>query len=221
MLQPDEAKNLEHSPLVWVRPSQVKIKYSDQPLDPAMLWIDLLRTSHMRSPARLSAEVIINLAENKVPHPPFLELLRRGLQEIVSGLTTWEGKDAMFALWHSVAKHGCVMPARIAREAVGEARARGLSDRDAEETDEDEDEEQGNPLLERSAAWWTDQISGCPSSLEETVMTLLDAGFQPQNCAVLKEKLHKIVTSAIQNHIKRYRLDVPMSCTAFIVPGVW
>ncbi|CAA7271027.1 unnamed protein product [Cyclocybe aegerita] len=76
----------------WFRPSQTKIRYPPGlQLDPAMLTFDLLRTSHMRSPSRLSTETIINLAENGVPHSRFVDLLKATLREMVKGLTTWDG----------------------------------------------------------------------------------------------------------------------------------
>ncbi|KAG5220575.1 RNA dependent RNA polymerase-domain-containing protein [Salix suchowensis] len=73
-------------------------------------------------------------------------------------------------------------------------------------------------IQQRSTAWWADPISGCPSSLEETVMYLLEAGFTPQKLPVLKEKLEKVIKPAIKRHIQSYRIDVPMSLTAFIIP---
>lgn len=51
-------------------------------------------------------------------------------------------------------------------------------------------------------------------------MYLLDSGFTPQNCAVLKEKLSKVIKTSIASYVKAYRIDVPMSLTAFIVPGM-
>jgi hypothetical protein len=113
------------------------------------------------------------------------------------------------------------MSARIAREASGEARARGYFCHDSEDfEDEDMDDLEGpNPLLDRSSAWWTDQVSGCPSGLEETVMVLLDAGFTPQDCPILREKLCKVMESAIKTYVKRFRMGVAMSCVAFLVPG--
>jgi RNA-dependent RNA polymerase len=187
-----------------------------------MLWIDLLRSSHMRSPGRLAIETIICLAENNVPHHVFETLLQDGVNQVVADLTTWDGKDAMYKLWRNVAKHGCVMSARMARQASGEARVRGLGDRDADgnELEDGEDlKEFANALIERSAAWWSDEISGCPSSLEETVLVLLDAGFVPQTCAVLKERLKVVMNTAISSYLKRCKLEVQMSCIALLVPG--
>lgn len=212
------------TPRIWLRPSQIKINYpSESPLDPALLVVNVLRSSHLKTPGRLSAETIINLAENGVSHTVFTDLLRAGLEERVAGLTTWEGHDAMQQLWVNVSRCGGVMNARRAREAGGEARAKGYGEREAEDVeieDEDDLEQQDNALRQRSKAWWTDEISGCPSSLEETVMVLLDSGFTPQNCAVLRSKLQTVVKKTINSYVLKYRIDVPMSCTAFLVPGL-
>jgi RNA-dependent RNA polymerase len=165
------------------------------------------------------------MAENRVPSELFCELLRTGLTELVSGLTTWEGEDAMYQLWHNVSRSGGVMASRLAREISGQARLRGLSGSEQDDEEEEEDEDGVSRytklLTERSTAWWADYVSGCPSTLEETVMVLLDAGFKPQDLPVLKAKLHEVVKSAINAFIKRYRFQVPMSCIAFLVPGTF
>lgn len=213
--------NTDSEPQVWVRPSQTKIKYpSDFLADPSMLVVDVLRSSHLKHPARLSAETIVNLAENGVPEDVFSQLLKIGLSEMVSGLTHWEGEHAMMKLWYNVARVGGVMSARMARELGGESRAKGFGDRDDDSDDDDEDSLQINHAVhQRSTAWWADQISGCPSSLEETVMVLLDSGFTPKDCPVLAAKLQQVVKTAIKRYVIRYKINVPMSCEAFIVPG--
>lgn len=207
-----------HEPCVWIRPSQTKIRYPALS-DPALRVIDVLRSSHARVSCQLSTEVIINLWHNGVPASAFEILLQRGLEDnVVTPLMTWDGQDAMFELWYALCKRGGVMTARAARRETSMSRVKGYGDRQTEEFD-DEDEDGIRQLSsERSTAWWNDEVSGCPSVLEETVMYLLDAGFTPKNCSVLKDKLHKIIKSAIDNYVRSYRIDVPMSVTAFIVP---
>ncbi|KAF9465114.1 RNA dependent RNA polymerase-domain-containing protein [Collybia nuda] len=215
---------LQEDPVVYLRPSQIKINYPSERLaDPAHLIIEVLRTSYMRSPARVSPETIINLAENGVPDRIFRNLLKQSITNIIEGLTTWEGPDAMFNLYVNVERAGGVFHARRAREAAGEARARGLGDRSVEEADDEDEDEEGlkefdRATDERSIAWWVDQISGCPSSLEETVMVLLDAGFTPQTSPVLREKLKKVVTTRVKNNSQKFRFDVLCSAIAFVVP---
>ena len=213
----------ENKVQAWFRPSQRKIKYANIPdLDPAKLTFDIIRLSRMRTPAQLSAEVIINLAENRVPSGIFVHLLEDSIRATIKDLTTWEGPDAMFKLWVNVERAGGVLAARRARESICEARVRGYTNKSPDELDleHDGDDEDDEKLMgPRSVAWWTDYVSGCPSSLEETVMVLLDSGFTPQESPILREKLQKIVLSKIENRLQKIRLNVEESCVAFAVPG--
>lgn len=173
----------------------------------------------MRSPSHLAAETIVNFAENGVPHQVFIDLMKEGLDAIVDSLLDWDGPDAMFRLWYTVARSGAVVAARLAREAGGEARSRNFFAKDIDIEDDDEDDLDATIDNPRSMAWWGDEVSGCPSSLEETVMVMLDAGFTPRDCRVLADKLHHILKTSVNNYVHRYRIEVPMSCMAWIVPG--
>ncbi|KNZ76968.1 hypothetical protein J132_10916 [Termitomyces sp. J132] len=210
---------------VVARPSQIKIRYPSShhdPLDPTLRIIEILRLSYMRSPAAISAEAIINLADNGVPSHIFVNLLKANLKGVVAVLTTWDGPDAMYNLWTAVERAGAVLHSRRAREAVGEARARGLSSYSNEDDDDDEDDEDGMKYdigQECSKAWWADQISGCPSSLEETVLVLLDAGFRPQDSPIVREKLKQVVKGAVNNQTCKYRYELAQSAISFVVPG--
>jgi RNA-dependent RNA polymerase len=189
--------------------------------DPAHRVIDILRSSHVRTPCRLSVETIINLSENGVPKKVFLDLLHQGLEELVEPLLEWDGPDAMRNLWGKVCRIGGVMSARRAREEPGLARVKGYShSENGREEDNSEDEDEiPDTTEEKSSAWWRDEISGCPSSLEETVMCLIDSGFTPQNCHILRRKLEWVIKGHVRNFIKAYRINVPMSASAFLIPG--
>lgn len=211
--------NESDTPCVWLRPSQIKIKYPDSGvrLPKGQVIIDVLRSSHVRSPSRLAAETIVNLAENGVPFDVFTNLMREDLDNMVDRFLEWEGPDAKFKLWHNVARGGGVVAARMAREAGGEARMRGFSEKDEDEDEDDLDGFQDSP---QSAAWWADEISGCPSSISEIILTMLDAGFTPQECPFLAEKLKHFIRSLVKAYLKHPRLEVSMSCIAWIVPGM-
>ncbi|KAF9812816.1 hypothetical protein IEO21_05963 [Rhodonia placenta] len=205
--------------------SKVKIKHAVDgkvplDIDPAMLTIDVLRPSRMTSPARLSTETIINLAENGVHTSVFVKLMQESMQKKVEGLTTWQGDYGLYRLWMNVARAGGIVSARLAREAAGAARAKGyvFEDFTDEAGDEDGFDQMDKALEDHSTAWWDDPISGCPSTLEETVLVLLDSGFKPDTCPVLAAKLKEVVKRAINSYVRRYRVDVPQSCTAYIVP---
>lgn len=211
---------------MFLRPSQKKISYPLHhhcPLDPTLKIVEILRTSYMKSPARISPETIINLPEHGVPSSVFIKLLKQSLVTLVEELTTWDGPDANFTLWRNVERLGAVLFSRRAREAAGEARVRGLGEVSVDDDDEGNEDEDGiqfdKAFEERSSAWWADQISGCPSSLEETVMVLLDAGFTPQNSPILREKLKQVVTTRIKAQTSSIRFHIPCSASAFVVPG--
>ncbi|KZV72073.1 hypothetical protein PENSPDRAFT_650156 [Peniophora sp. CONT] len=221
-------------PIVHLRPSQVKIKFPDDfPLnDPAHVTIDVLRASHMKCGVRLSREMLTNLAENKVPPMVIEGIMTDQLKQAIDDLLAWhavgwngepsEAMDkAMRLLWVAVERSGHVLAARDARENPGTARVRGLRayDREEEESD-DEDDEEGDVSArhQRSTAWFPDEVSGCPSSLEETVMTFIDGGFNPFTNPIMALKLHEVVKKTIRSFSIKFRLSVPMSCSGFCVP---
>lgn len=203
-------------PCVWLRPSQIKIRHSDSFMHhPAHCIIDVLRGSHMQSSIQISREMITNLAENGVPATIFAELFCHSLSSTIDSLLDWDGQDAMPRLWAAIFKKWNVMGARIARESTWTARARGVQLYEQEDDSEDEEAEDNLP---QSTAWWGDDISGCPSSLEETVMAFLDSGFHPACNSILAEKLHIVVKNAVKARMNKYRVTIPMSCSAFVVP---
>ncbi|KAJ7638893.1 RNA dependent RNA polymerase-domain-containing protein, partial [Roridomyces roridus] len=183
VMHPDDTDDV---PRIWLRPSQIKVKHTS--------WKD------PETQCRLSAETIINLAENGVPASAFLKMIEMALIELVTPLVTWDGPDAMVKLCRAVDKSGGVMASRMARRnTVMAAR-------------------QGDQAV--STAWWMDEISGCPSSLEETCLELLTSGFNPATCSVLRSKLEKVVDGGVKRHIESYRIDIPsgMSAMGFLVP---
>ncbi|KDR83661.1 hypothetical protein GALMADRAFT_150744 [Galerina marginata CBS 339.88] len=215
----DDGQNAEEVAYVEVTPSQRKIQFPlDQPIDLAHRIIDVLRCSHTKSPCRLSPETIVCLADNGVKKQVFIDLLQKSLKELVDPLLEWEVPDAMLMLWANVRRLGGVMAARRAREEAGLARVKGYSEREADEELEDEDGFNVDVPEQRSTAYWADDISGSPSSLEETIMYMLDSGFKPQECLILRDKLSKFIKGRVNNYVKAYKIEVPMSASAFLVP---
>jgi RNA-dependent RNA polymerase len=173
----------------------------------------------MKVPGHLSHEITVNLTENCIGHSTFTTLYKEGLAKCIGNLMKW---DNTIELWKAVAHKGSVLAAQRAWEAGGESCTRGLGEHDTdniESDDEDGLQQMENAIKQRSSAWWWDKLSSCPSSLEETVMVLLDVGFKPTDCVVLYEKLRKIVFTNIDYYTHKCKVNMPMSCTAFIVPG--
>ncbi|KAH9482728.1 putative RNA-dependent RNA polymerase SHL2 [Psilocybe cubensis] len=218
----DDGINASEEACVQVTPSQRKIQFPEgRPVDLAHRIVDVLRASHTKAPCRLSVETIICLAENGVPKSAFLALLQKALVELVEPLLKWDTVEDMRTLWTNVRRLGGVMAARRAREEAGLARVKGYSDRNVDEDPDDDEGIDNSPSDKESVAWWADEVSGCPSSLEETVMCMLDAGFTPQDNPVLRDKLYRFIKGRVGYYIKGYRIDVPMSATAFIVPDTY
>ncbi|EAU84823.2 RNA-directed RNA polymerase [Coprinopsis cinerea okayama7 len=220
LLVDDTDGDHEQEPIVWLTPSQRKIFYRLENCDPVHRVIDVLRASQTKTQCRLSVETIINLAENKVPKEVFIGLLSECISAIVTPLLQWDSDDSAHTLWYLVQKLGGVLSAKRARESAGTARVQGYSERDLDENEwDDEDGFTQLDLAEQKApAWWADPISGCPSSLEETVLEFLDSGFMPQSCHVQREKLKHIIRRFIKNISKTYRMTALMSCSAWIIP---
>lgn len=223
----DDDRN-DNIPRAWFRPSQTKILLPKERVqDKSQLTFDILRTGRLKTATRLSSEVIINLHENGVPAAVFVELMKQSVNALVKALTAWEGPDAMYLLWMNVERAEGVLMERRARVAKSEARARGAKHTSIDDGDDDEDDQENQdpesePLMEgKSAPWWPDDISGCPSTLGETVMSLLDSGFTPQDCPVLREGLKNVLDKAISRETTRLRFEVAQSCNAFAIPGAY
>ncbi|KAG8995167.1 hypothetical protein FRB94_005760 [Tulasnella sp. JGI-2019a] len=208
-----------HDPLadIFLRNSQVKIRMDPQyENDLAKLTIDVIRPAQLTMPSRLSWEAIQILSWNGVPTSVFENLQINTFQEDFGPLVDW-GDGPMLSTAKCVEVRGRIITARRVRLSGGAARARGLSYRDTGEVDEgaDDDERQSD---ERSTPWWPDYLSGCPSSLEETVATLLFAGFRPESMPTLRKKLQRFLESALARAANDFKINVPRSLSAIIVP---
>jgi RNA-dependent RNA polymerase len=184
--------------------------------------IDVLRCSRMTDGSKISSEVIINLAENRVPWEVFKSLITTNFQALLDDWLCFDRPDFAVHLRSFVMRNSNVLGARQARLLAGEARARGLKwHYKTVEVAEDEEAAEDDDDHAHSSAWWPDPISRLPSSLEETVIEFLDAGFTPANCPVLRKKLLECIKSSLHRCINppRYSIPVPMSCFGFFMPG--
>jgi RNA-dependent RNA polymerase len=204
-----------NAPMISLRRSQIKIDYSQvDDLDPSHLTIDLLRVSRLRKPGRLSPDLIINLDHNGVPGSVFIRMLREAVKVSVEPLLAW---DNMKLLWAAIERAGNVVMARKHRQALAESRLHGRHDT-SDASDGDALEE--GVAAHSSVAWFPDPHSGCPSTLQETVLGQIEAGFNPEFLAVNRAKLLQIVKEVIRRTTRQCHFDIPLSCTGFVVPGI-
>lgn len=169
----------------------------------------ITQSNHIKVPARLNYQTVINLAENGVDSGVFEGLMRDGLTQTFSTFTQWDGPGAMPLLWREVNNLGSVTKTRLQKIAHGLERAIGLSsrfemDRKGEEDSNDED----SPL-----------DSDHEKSLYGAALELIQAGFDPKSSPILNEKMRYVVIQAMDRHLDKFHLDVRQSAEAFIAPG--
>ncbi|VDC07371.1 unnamed protein product [Peniophora sp. CBMAI 1063] len=230
-LHPDAEPHLRKELAVYLRPSQVKIHRTLAPnLDPAHLEISVLRPGRMNASVKISQDIVVCLAENGVPTAVFEKRLRQQFSDVVSCLLDWPRKceagqpSDMVRLWAEVERTGNVVASRHARQSSGSARARGFVLEDCGEVDDEDYLDAGSQgrdiSIERSLAWWPDDLSGMPSALDETALDMIQAGFRPDQNAVLAHKLKHVIISLVKTMSRalKVKLQVPMSASAWIAP---
>lgn len=204
-------------PRMWIRSSQQKIKHHDEKLGPAQLTFDLVAPTRITIPARLSMYTIMNLSHNGVPDETFIKLMQDGLKKEVEALTTWDGPHAMVLLWHAVNQVGHVTLSKLRQQAAGGARILGFGR--AQDRDDWEDDDVDDGLEDETLEVGSLEYEGEPTSVSAAVLELLQAGFQPLKLPLLYEKLRKVVADRIEDYIRNYKITVPRSAEAFIIPG--
>ncbi|KAF9254988.1 hypothetical protein L218DRAFT_1009050 [Marasmius fiardii PR-910] len=199
---------------IWLRQSQRKIYYSPQNAkDLSHRTVDILRITRIKSPARLSTEVIINLSHNGVTDDTFAEILKTNLRASLKPLMEWgEGEPTdMMRLWHVVDEVDNVSFKRQVRDYTTELRFRGLENDSRPKEGELDEEEQGY-------SWCPDPSSGCPTSISETIVEMLSSGFNPQGCAFLRTKIFDLLKSLIRRKCSKHNWEIEQSAISFAVP---
>lgn len=196
-------------PRIWIRDSQRKVRLTSLGEDSAHVIFDLVaQSNNITFPSRLNKQLTVNLAENGVSTQVFEDLLREGLAAIFASVTQWDGAGAMPLLWNNVNSLGGVSRSRLQKVARGLARAIGLAKRfemDREDAEDDDDDE--DPDMEAEF-----------KSLHQSVLELIQAGFNPKSSPYLFEKMQFVLKQAMDLFLKKYHIEVPQSAEAFVVP---
>jgi RNA-dependent RNA polymerase len=202
-------RSLTAPPRIWIRESQKKIELSSLREDSVDVIFDLLdQSSHIKNVnPRLNYQLIMNLAENGVHTDVFEDLLTNGLSNVFASLTQWDGVYAMPLLWNTVNNVGHVTRTRLQKITRGIARAVGMATRfeiDRDEDDQENEDEDSNTKL-----------------LHQTVLELIQHGFNPKTSSYLYERMRYVVKQAMDQYLIKYHLEVPQSAEAFIIPGAF
>ncbi|KLO20599.1 hypothetical protein SCHPADRAFT_816328 [Schizopora paradoxa] len=214
LLHPD-AKHHDQSepPMIWIRSSQNKIQLPPlETLDRSHCILDLVRLPRLTVPSAINRQTITNLSANGVPDSAIEKLLEEGLLSEIEPLTNWTAINFRAHLAKAIENAGGLVGGRRGRQAGLEARAFTYI---PDESDENEDLRDGaykDGLVDRYAE------SGCPTNLYEVARELLLAGFSPLELSLLRDKLKKIIEMVTRTYVDQYRISVPYSVEAFIVP---
>ncbi|KAF9264946.1 hypothetical protein L218DRAFT_862225 [Marasmius fiardii PR-910] len=217
ILHPDDGHT---EPKIWIRNSQRKIKY--EKLDRAHCIIDLLKASQPSFQITLSSQTVVNLSHNSVPHSVFKDLMKSGIEELVRVLTAW-GSDRMDmpTLRHAVGHTSGAPRSRLARLASDMSRALGYASWEPESSMEQNAAEISEQESPSPSGNGRDPYSGMPHSLGEAVMEMLQAGFHPNECPQLVDKIKSVIRNALDRVIEKCHIPLPEGTgfDGFAIPG--
>lgn len=207
-------------PKVWIRLSQKKISLPT-PLGRAHRILELICPSRVVAPSHLNTDAILNLSHNGVPTESVSRLFGEHFKNEIEPLKRWGSFNAMVILAHEIYHLGRIGGLRLQRIAPGNTRALGLA-RDfhrEEQLDADVDKDLQLPGKLQPIYSGRCAFSGAPMSIHEGALELLLAGFQPEKLEFLYKKMHSITKLAIDAAAKDFRIAIPQSLEAFILPG--
>ncbi|KAJ7658666.1 RNA dependent RNA polymerase-domain-containing protein [Mycena polygramma] len=217
-------------PRIWIRPSQKKIHLSHSLR--AHRIFDLVAVSMPSTSTRLSAQSVQILAHNGVSTSVLRDLQQRGCRDLVEPLMDWKRPHATAHLWNAIDNVSNVTRNKLRRLAAGAGRALGFETRSYghRDNEKDLDDLEGaartgrNPYSSGKQRIWAFlelRPFTEPVILAEAAMDLLQAGFDPVESPYLSLKIGNLIKSTLDPIVTRYRIPLPTSFEAFIVPGRW
>ncbi|KAL0571012.1 hypothetical protein V5O48_010945 [Marasmius crinis-equi] len=137
MLLCDRKVKDDGRPEIWLRKSQIKIRYDpDSPVDISHLTVDILRLPRVRTPARLSVKAIIDLHHNGVSVAAFVDALKADLARTIELLLDWGLDVSDSSSRRMLSLHGELSKAARNLQREWKARAESIFDDRSERKDE-------------------------------------------------------------------------------------
>ncbi|KAI8379754.1 RNA dependent RNA polymerase-domain-containing protein [Radiomyces spectabilis] len=205
---------------IKIRSSQSKFKtgflQKDGNIDPIHYTFDLVKESICIYPSNLNTQFIQCLSAGGVPTSVFIELLNECLDRVLS-VVTENNNIKLLRDW--VGRAGNIMHARWEMETVDKE---GGSWKDHHSVDDDHSSgvanEDGVESSRKASDYWKiNSYSGLPASLHESVVRLLDSGFDLTN-PFLANKITNVFRDVMQSIASKYRIEVQQSCTVTCIP---
>lgn len=165
----------------------------------------------------------MNLSSNGVPDDVFTNLMDDCVRDIFKSFTAWDERDAGDMLFSYIYNTEGVLSHRVRELDAARARAAGYDNRHnisnyVAQIDDVHLIGDEVPDAEDLRYWF----SGLSSSLSESSLQMLAAGFNPKDNETLRDKIKNLLTSRINNAIeKKYSILVPLSACGFVVPGMF
>jgi hypothetical protein len=215
-------------PKIWIRSSQNKINLRANSLAPGKHWhervhriFDFVAASRVGTMSHISTQSILNLSHNGVPDDVLQSLMMEGLRLEVNPFLDWNRPHADIFLWDTINKAGRVSAGRLQRLAKERGRALGLQKKSWGDEWADANRQNLEPES-TSAPFQTfsgrDERTKAPISVYEKGLELLQAGFMPNRSQVLWLSIKTMMTLAIDDAINDYRIPIPKSTQAYIIP---
>lgn len=229
---------------IKIRKSQDKFKtglpQSDLTLDPHHYTFDLVKNSTLVYPSNLNTQFIQCLSHGGVAHSIFIVILKGYIHQLAAIVTE---NQSVKLLRDWVAKCGKIMTGRWEAETSSEKGLwKDLVNGGVGGVDDENDsgfftldspddvisaedgptgEEKGLSKLhmdhKENHLARLNKYSGFPASLHESIVRLLDAGFDLSN-AYVATRVTMVFRQIMQAITTKYKIEVPQSCTVTCVP---
>ncbi|CAO3610910.1 unnamed protein product [Mucor fragilis] len=229
---------------IKIRKSQDKFKtglpQSDFMLDPHHYTFDLIKNSILVYPSNLNTQFIQCLSHGGVAHSIFIVILKEYIHQLAAIVTE---NQSVKLLRDWVAKCGKIMMGRWEAETSSDkglwkdlvnGGAAGMDDENdsgfftLDSPDDVQSIEDSAPGEEKSSSKTQlenkenhfarlNKYSGFPASLHESIVRLLDAGFDLSN-AYVATRVTMVFRQIMQAITTKYKIEVPQSCTVTCVP---
>ncbi|KAI8335587.1 hypothetical protein BC941DRAFT_355571 [Chlamydoabsidia padenii] len=221
--------DMESGDWIEIRTSQNKFKTGlpdpiTKKTDPIHYTFDLVKSAICIYPSHLNTQFIQCLAAGGVPTVVFLELLKEHIGNVSEILTDIRNTQVLRD-W--VVKAGGIQGQRRAADGLGINQRQAtaptlggnddLEDFDSDKTGPTEDVTSPAAKKTTSNISRINSYSGFPSNLYESIVRLLDAGFDLTN-AYIANRTTSAFKGMLQSLSTKYRVEVQQSCTVMCIP---